>query len=597
MQKEVYEFISKKTNDPIIKRRTCRVSGEEFAIFESDKKFYDKISPTFDGQRFQIPFPTLCPTERERRRMIWRNIHKYYKRICDQTWKYIVSMYAPESQYENIYSLDVWRWDDRDPLDFWVSYTSNKFLFKQFHQLATKMPQLAIINDDGVNSENCAYCCDFSYGKNSYLTTGSWRTEYCMYSDNANDAERVVDSISTNNSKHSYECIACDWLFTCFFLINSFDCNFCRYGFDLQWCNDCLGCIWLRNEQHCIFNIKYKEEEYQKKINAIVKEWRESFVDEWELFCDTYQYKSLYNLKSVDSIWDNLVNTKNMISCFDIFGGKECKYFFAGDTPIFSQDIIQSGKCELCYDSITPDESFGCAFTLRCWKCTKVFYSDNCHGCQDCFFCSWLRNQQYCIFNKQYTKQEYEKEVAKIIVHMQETWERGEFFDPALSPFGYNETVAQEYYPLTRDQALARWYKRQDKEYPINIPEWIEKVESHEVNTFYLSEDWTTRDPSLHSGWRITIDDSILKKALICEVSGKPFRIIKPELEFYQKHKLPLPTKHPDIRHQERLAKRPGRELYLRTCDKTWEEILSVYPQDTPFEVYSESAYRKEVYW
>ena len=30
---------------------------------------------------------------------------------------------------------------------------------------------------------------------------------------------------------------------------------------------------------------------------------------------------------------------------------------------------------------------------------------------------------------------------------MQETGERGEFFHPSLSPFGYNETVAQEYYP------------------------------------------------------------------------------------------------------------------------------------------------------
>ena len=32
---------------------------------------------------------------------------------------------------------------------------------------------------------------------------------------------------------------------------------------------------------------------------------------------------------------------------------------------------------------------------------------------------------------------------------MQDTGERGEFFHPSLSPFGYNETVAQEYYPLT----------------------------------------------------------------------------------------------------------------------------------------------------
>jgi hypothetical protein len=37
------------------------------------------------------------------------------------------------------------------------------------------------------------------------------------------------------------------------------------------------------------------------------------------------------------------------------------------------------------------------------------------------FGCIGLRNQQYCILNKQYTKEEYEKTVALIIEHMQQT--------------------------------------------------------------------------------------------------------------------------------------------------------------------------------
>ena len=34
------------------------------------------------------------------------------------------------------------------------------------------------------------------------------------------------------------------------------------------------------------------------------------------------------------------------------------------------------------------------------------------------------------------------------------TGEWGEFFPSSLSPFGYNETVAQEYFPLTREEVL-----------------------------------------------------------------------------------------------------------------------------------------------
>lgn len=45
MQKLVYEFISKTNNDPIIERRKCRRTGEEFAIFQSDIGMLDKLSP------------------------------------------------------------------------------------------------------------------------------------------------------------------------------------------------------------------------------------------------------------------------------------------------------------------------------------------------------------------------------------------------------------------------------------------------------------------------------------------------------------------------------------------------------------------------
>jgi hypothetical protein len=56
--------------------------------------------------------------------------------------------------------------------------------------------------------------------------------------------------------------------------------------------------------------------------------------------------------------------------------------------------------------------------------------------------------------NRQYTKEEYELLVPKIIEKMMSDGEWGEFFPAILSPFGYNETVAQEYFPLTREELL-----------------------------------------------------------------------------------------------------------------------------------------------
>jgi predicted metalloendopeptidase len=48
----------------------------------------------------------------------------------------------------------------------------------------------------------------------------------------------------------------------------------------------------------------------------------------------------------------------------------------------------------------------------------------------------------------------------------------GEFFPSELSPFCYNETIAQEYFPLTKEQAIKqgyKWKEREERNYTIDI--------------------------------------------------------------------------------------------------------------------------------
>ena len=92
------------------------------------------------------------------------------------------------------------------------------------------------------------------------------------------------------------------------------------------------------------------------------------------------------------------------------------------------------------------------------------------------------------------------------------------------------------------------------------------------------------------------VTDDILSTAIKCEISGRPFVIVKQELAFYRKHRLPLPRRHPNVRHEERVKQRPGRTLFLRMCDKCRKEILSVYPMEDVRRVYCEECYGKEVY-
>lgn len=60
------------------------------------------------------------------------------------------------------------------------------------------------------------------------------------------------------------------------------------------------------------------------------------------------------------------------------------------------------------------------------------------------------------IMNRAYSAQEYETLCGKIISHMQSTGEWGEFFPHELSPFGYNESVASEYFPLSEEEVKTK---------------------------------------------------------------------------------------------------------------------------------------------
>ena len=136
----------------------------------------------------------------------------------------------------------------------------------------------------------------------------------------------------------------------------------------------------------------------------------------------------------------------------------------------------------LIYESVdTGADATKLLFDIFVWGGNDVYYSYASHGCGNIFGCIGLRQKQYCILNKQYTKEEYEELVPKIIQHMNDMpyidskgriYKYGEFFPSELSPFCYNETIAQEYFPLTKEQALEQGYKwkdTEDRNYTIDI--------------------------------------------------------------------------------------------------------------------------------
>ena len=135
-----------------------------------------------------------------------------------------------------------------------------------------------------------------------------------------------------------------------------------------------------------------------------------------------------------------------------------------------------------------------------------------------------------------------------------------------ISSGWYNESFAMSYYPLTKQEAIRLWYKRED--YEASFPK-VEKI----VQWKDLPKQWC----GIIKEKKPEILEKILNYAIICKVSQRPFRVTKQEIEFYVKHNLPLPTKHPDVRHQERFDKKDPIIMNLIKCDECWDEMLSIY--------------------
>ena len=80
-------------------------------------------------------------------------------------------------------------------------------------------------------------------------------------------------------------------------------------------------------------------------------------------------------------------------------------------------------KSENCYEVIDGDNSYNLIFSQDSDNCLDSAFLFDCHNCQNCFFCVGLRNKKYCIKNKEYCKEEFERIISSYNL---DTWSGSE---------------------------------------------------------------------------------------------------------------------------------------------------------------------------
>lgn len=529
----------------------CAQCGEKFEISNEDLEFYDRVSPIFDGKKFKIPVPKLCPPCRQQRRLSFRNERALYKRKSDLSGKGILSIYSSDTPYK-VFSPEEWWSDAWDPLEYGRDFDFSKTFNEQLKGLYEAVPHASLYTRNVENSDYTNYAID---QRNCYLVFGGGDNEDCLFGKFVVYCKDCVDCLTVYSCEFCYEGIASERCYGCRFFVNCRGCTDCLMVEDCLACSNCIACFGLQAKQYCIMNKQHSRDEYEKlakEYEVLTHEKIENLRKDFDKLKIRLPHIQSHIFASENCTGDGIYNCKNCENAFDCKDCEDCKFMHFSPKCLKTQDcsFCAPDGVRFCYDvcsTLGLENSMFCFFT---WRGSDIFYSIESHYCHNCFGCVGLKRAQYCIFNKQYSRQEYERLVARIIEYMKKTEEWGKYFFPEISPFAYNETIAQEYFPLTKDEVLRNGWKWKDK-----------------------------------------------------EEGDRPFKLIPQELKFYSRMKLPIPLKHPDIRHFERLKKHSVYRLWDRKCAKCGKKIATIYPPSdrekghfAPLRVCCEACYLTEVY-
>ena len=512
--------------------------------------------------------------------MAFRNERTFHHRICEKCGKKIIAVFS-ESSGIHVYCQACWWSDNWDSLEYQTEYDPNRSFLEQVNELFHRVP---IMNLFGLHTTNLntEYANMTGWLKNCYMVTYSDHSEGLVHGSFVNWSKDSIDNLMGQKLELCYETINCTQCYKVFFSLDCVSCNNVWFSKNCVGCNDCFGCVNLNKKSYCIFNEPYSKEGYQEKIKELhpdslhkINSAKEKAEELWKKFPQKY----LHGLRAINSSGDYILNTRNARDCFIGFDIENCRFCsFVTGKLTDSYDFTNFGEnSSLLYEaSQTGDQVSEVKFSW--WAITNVQNVDYCvfvGSCSNLLGCVGMRKHEYCILNKQYSKEEYFKLREQIIQKMKIDGEYGEFFSMKNSPFGYNETTAQEFFPLTKNEALDKGYRWHDR-----------KQKNYEIKEGVIECEHRSK----------------------CNDSCTGAFILHPlEIQFYERMNLPQPILCPNCRHANRIKYRNPIKLWDRTCmcdkkdhlhgEKKCEiEFETSYSPDRPEIVYCEKCYQQEVY-
>ncbi|MFH1404948.1 MAG: hypothetical protein ABIH21_02505 [Patescibacteria group bacterium] len=500
--------------------RICKLTGEQWQMSEEEISWFE---------RFNVPPSSVSPYTRWKLAIGQYVGYQWWWHKHPKTGKPIVSTTHPAT---GLKVLPDEEWYAEDFSDQGRDYDPQASFFDQFRKLQLDVPMTATRNFVETHNSIAAVS---SGAVNSFFTLGGI---------NKNDLF-TINSESENSCminwchgiQEGYMIGDCDKTFRSKYIFDSAEinnCNFVFNSFDLE------NCFFASNQTHqkyLWYDKHVSKEEYEKNISKVdlscrgsLKEWEEKFIA-WLSKDVIWPEALLVNSPGCTGEYIvNCLNLKNSYAC--AWSARDCYFvihcYNKTENCAF---LIGAATCSNLYYSVSCNECTNTKFSSYMNQCVDCEYSMNCVNCEYCFGCAGLNRKKFHIFNKEYSETDYWQRVDELKCAMLERGEYGEFFPLKFSP-SYQPYGGIPMYLHADDEELK---KLGSFEFD---PESLDAIGENLAHA---------QNPTPTSQLPECLSDGIdewIGKPMLDEKHGRKFAFLKPEVDFYKKHKLPLPQEH-----------------------------------------------------
>jgi hypothetical protein len=545
--------------------KNCEHCKQNFTISDEELALYKKV---------EIELPTLCHFCRIKLHLSFWMFGKFRKGKSDLTGESLITVLPEKTRYP-IYSLHEWHSDKWNAMDYGMDYDSTVPFLKQLQNLQEKVPHP---HQNGANNTKCDWCDDVWNSKNCYLSRSMEECEDLLYSYRNLWVKNSIDVVVCFNSEKCFNSSDCHHSYKLFYSKHSRDCIDSSFLYDCRNCQNCFMCWNLRNKSYCIENVQYSKEEYEEKLKSFklgshksIQSFKKRFE---EIIKKEIVHRQNFNLKIYDSDGDYLLDCKNCHNCNTINNSEDTFNCIRG--MMHKSDIDADG----CWYSELIGNCSGCinsyALKYSSWSSSRYSeYLDLCIECEYCFGCVGLKKKKYCILNKQYSKEEYEKLKEKIIFDMKKRGEYGKFLPYSMSAGPFNFSTSFLYFGDTKKEDI------------LKLGGYWEDIDENNIegmSTSELPDD--IKD----------VPDDIINKALICPETGWRFNIAQNELIFYRENNIPLPRYHFDVRIKNQLKYLTILKSFRYKCFYCQKDIEAYYLPEWHYQkIACEECYKQNI--